>query len=287
VRADVLEITDLLWPVDDAGRRLPVRRSVVVDRLRSGGQRRAARIVERMPATDDVLDVAAVDRLGVRVHCELQRLTEELQFGRRIADTLAPLVEPLRRDGGGVRVVDLGCGLGYVVRSLAHGNHLGPDVELVGVDLNPVLVAEADRLRRVEGLACRFVHGDALRPGVAVDDPARTVIVSSGVLHHLAVEELTGLAAAQAGLGVAAWAHWDIAPCFWSTLGAVVFHAARMREPVARHDGVLSARRAHPADVLLATARAGAPGYDHAVLEGPRWHPRAVDVVRPLVGVRR
>lgn len=241
----------------------------------------------RMPATDDVLDADAVDHLGIRVHCELQRLTEELQFARRVAATLGPLLDPLGADGRVVRVVDLGCGLGHLVRSLAHGGHLGPRVELVGVDLNPVLIAEAERLRQAEDLACRFVHGDALRPGVAVEDPGRTVVVSSGVLHHLSVDELTELAAALAGLGVAGWAHWDIAPCFWSTVGAAVFHAARMREPVSRHDGVLSARRAHPAHVLLTAVRAGAPGYEHAVHEGPRWHPRAVDVVRPLVGVRR
>ncbi|NHA68211.1 methyltransferase domain-containing protein [Phycicoccus flavus] len=287
MRADAVEITDLLWDVAADGVRRPVRRSAVVDRLRATGQHGAARIVARMPATDDVLDPDAVDALGVRVHCELTRLVEELQFPRRVAATLAPVLDRLRAAGPGpVRVVDLGCGLGYVVRSLARSGLLGPDVELVGVDLNPVLVAEAERLRRDEDLACRFVHGDALAPGVAVERPGRTVVVSSGVLHHLSTEELTALVRAQAGLGVAGWAHWDIAPCLWSTLGAWVFHRARMREPVSRHDGVLSARRAHPAPVLLAAARDGAPGYRHAVLEGPRWHPRAIDVVRPLVGTR-
>ncbi len=287
-RPEVVEITDLLWNVDEAGRRLPVHRSAVVGRLRASRQHRAARIVARMPATGDVLDDAWVDALGLRVHCELQRLVEELQFPRRVAALLGPLLDDLRTNGAGpVRVVDLGCGLGYVVRSLAHRGLLGPGVELVGVDLNPVLVAEADRLARVEGLDCRFVHGNALAPGVAVDDPARTVVISSGVLHHLNVAALTDLARAQAGLGLAAWAHWDIAPCRWSTLGAWIFHQARMRESVSRHDGVLSARRAHPAEVLIATARAGAPGYDHAVREGPRWHPAAIDVVRPLVGIAR
>ncbi|WP_299441459.1 class I SAM-dependent methyltransferase [uncultured Phycicoccus sp.] len=288
LRRDAVEITDLLWRIDEAGRRLPVRRSEVVERLLASGQRKAARTVARMPARDDVLDDEWVDALGIRVHCELQRLVEELQFPRRVAALLAPLLDDLRAGGGGpVRVVDLGCGLGYVVRSLAHRGLLGPGVELVGVDLNPVLVAEADRLARAEELDCRFVHGDALRPGVAVDDPARTVVISSGVLHHLSPESLTALARAEAALGLAAWAHWDIAPCGWSTLGAWIFHQARMREPVSRHDGVLSARRAHPAEVLLATARSGAPEYDHAVHEGPRWHPAAIDVVRPLVGIRR
>jgi hypothetical protein len=64
-----------------------------------------------------------------------------------------------------------------------------------------------------------------------------------------------------------------------------VFHQARMREPVSRHDGVMSARRAHPAAVLLAAARAGATNYEARVLEGGRWQPRAIDVLRPVVGI--
>ena len=116
-------------------------------------------------AQDGVLDAGYVDALGVRVHCELQRLGEELQPGRRVAALLAPLVARVRGPGGGaVRVVDVGCGLGYVVRSLAATSALGPDVELVGVDLNPVLVAEAGRLAGQEGLSCWFVRGGAFEP---------------------------------------------------------------------------------------------------------------------------
>lgn len=259
----------------------------VVELLRSRSQRRASRIVARLPATDGVLDAESVDGLARRVHCELQRLGEELQFSRRVAAQLEPLIDQLRGRGHRqLRVVDVGCGLGYVVRALAAHRSLGDDVELVGVDLNPVLVAKARHLSRVEGLDCRFINGDALAPGVAIDDGPATVVISSGLLHHLGEAELITFFSAQAQAGVAAFAHWDIAPCLWSTLGAWVFHQARMREAVSRHDGVLSARRAHPADVLLRAAEAGAAGYLPAVLEGSRWHPRALDVLRPIVGAR-
>ena len=162
---------------------------------------------------------------------------------------------------------------------------LGQNVELVGVDLNPVLIGEANRLAKREGLACGFVRGDAFTPGVAIEDGARTIVMSSGLMHHLREPELVEFFAAQARLGVAAFAHWDIAPCLWSTLGAWVFHQARMREPVSRHDGVLSARRAHSSSVLEGAARTGAPD-DDRMLEGARWQPRALDVVRPIVGTR-
>lgn len=287
VAARLLEITDLLWEVDPDGVPVGVAKADVLRRLRERGQRHAARIVSAFPEADGVLDPDYVDDLGFRVHCELQRLGEELQLGRRIAALLGPVVEAVRGRGAGpVRVIDVGCGLGFVVRAMAASVTLGDDVELVGVDLNPVLVSGARRLAEREGLACHFLQGDALRPGVAVDEGTRCIVISSGLLHHLPESGLPDFFAAQARLGVAAFAHWDIAPCLWSTLGAWVFHQARMREPVSRHDGVVSARRSYPAGVLAAAARAGAPGYDVRVLEGSRWHPRALDVLRPVVGVR-
>ncbi len=167
-----MEITDLLWQVDAAGARLPVAKGDVLTRLRQGGQHRAARIVSAIPAGGGILDPDYVDALGVRVHCELQRLGEELQFGRRVAALLSPIIDTMRRDGAGpVRVVDVGCGLGFVVRAMAACSALGPDVELVGVDLNPVLVAEA-RLPGADvqelpdaGLRDQEVHRPGQEPG--------------------------------------------------------------------------------------------------------------------------
>ena len=282
-----MEITDLLWPVDGRGAPVPAVKADVVSALRERGQRGAARIVSAIPAPGGILEPAYVDALGLRVHRELQRLGEELQLGRRVGALLRPVVETVRAGGAGrVRVVDVGCGLGFVVRAMAASCALGPDVELVGVDLNLALVAEARRLAGREGLACRFACGDAFRPGLAVEDGACSVVISTGLLHHLPEQGLAEFFAAQARLGVAAFAHWDIAPCLWSTLGAWVFHRARMREAVSRHDGVLSARRAYAAPVLEAAARTGAPGYDIQVLEHSRGHPRALDVLRPVVGIR-
>jgi SAM-dependent methyltransferase len=287
MEARLLEITDLLWSVDAGGVPVPVAKAQVLDRLRARGQHRAARIVSAIPAAEGILDPGYVDALGLRVHCELQRLGEELQFARRVAALLYPVTETIRGRGARrVRVVDVGCGLGFVVRALAASSALGPDVELAGVDLNPVLVTEARRLAELEGLACCFAQGDAFRPGLAAEDGACSVIISSGLMHHLPESGLAEFFAAQSRLGVAAFAHWDIAPCLWSSAGAWIFHRARMREAVSRHDGVVSARRSYTASVLEAAARAGAPGYDIRVLEGSRWHPRALDVLRPVVGIR-
>ena len=282
-----LEITDLLWSVDADGVRSDVSREDAVDTLVRLGQRRAAQIVSGLPSVGGVLDPVAVDALGIRVHCELQRLGEELQFGRRVAALLSGLVRDLQPSlKAPVRIVDVGCGLGFVVRWLAATGTLGPFVELVGVDLNPVLISEATRLAAAEGLSCWFVCSNAFEPGGAIDDGTRTIVISSGLLHHIPAVELPSFFAEQARLRVAAFAHWDIAPCLWSTICAWVFHRARMREPVSRHDGVLSARRAHSAAILETAARATASAYNPQVREGSRWHPRALDVLRPVVGMR-
>lgn len=254
--------------------------------LRERGQGRAARIVGRLSAVGDELDTEAVDALGLRVHRELSRLGEELQLAHRMADLVEELLARLGLEGQAVRLVDVGCGLGHVLRTIAARRLLPASVELVGADLNPVLIAEAERLARCESLDVHFDAADAFAPGSVIADGRRTVVVSTGLLHHLGEDELADFFAAQDRLGVAAFAHWDIVPCLWSTVGAWVFHQARMREPVSRHDGVLSARRAHPTEVLLGAARSTCQEYDVSVREGGRWRPRALDVLRPIVGLR-
>jgi hypothetical protein len=97
MEARLLEITDLLWPVDSGGAPVPALKADVVNALRGRGQRGAARIVSAIPAAEGILDPAYVDALGLRVHRELQRLGEELQLGRRVAALLRPVVEALRR----------------------------------------------------------------------------------------------------------------------------------------------------------------------------------------------
>lgn len=277
-----VEITDLVrgWLPD--GSRRPIRRDDVVALLRERGQRRGARIAAALPASDDgLLDLAVLDALVLRVHAELQRFSEELNQGRRTAARLRPLLDGL--GPGPVRVVDVGCGLGHVIRWIAATAALGPDVELVGVDLDRTLVASAAALAAEEDLPCRFLAADAFAPGGVIADPDRTVVISAGLLHHLQGEDLAAFFAAQTRLGVAAFVHWDPVPGPWSVLGARVFHRARMREPVSRHDGVLSVRRSHRAADLLAAAQH--PDYDVACADPRRA--LTTHVVRPLVGVRR
>ncbi|MDY0815160.1 class I SAM-dependent methyltransferase [Kitasatospora purpeofusca] len=278
-----LEISDLITAVDPAtGRRLPVRRAEVVERLHAHGDRRAARIVAELPADQDgVLDGVAVDRLLISVHTELQRLSEELRIGERLVHLLRPLFTAIRASGvpGPYRLVDIGCGLGYLVRWLAATGALAPDVELLGVDLDAALVGEAGRLARDEELRCRFVHGDAF----ALPEAA-TVYVSTGVLHHFPEPALTDFFAAQGASPALAFCHYDIAATGLAPIGAWMFHRARMRHPLGRHDGVASARRAHSDETLLRTAAAS--GMRPLLYEPRRVANPFCTTLRPVLGLR-
>ncbi len=277
-----LEITDLIGA---GGARGPADGAA---RLRERGQRRAARMVARLPACDGEFDRDRVDALQLRIHYELQRLEDELSLAHLVAQHLKPLVEDIRGDRGGVvRVVDVGCGIGFLLRAIAHGGWLGPGVELVGVDRNPVLVRESRRLADAESLAADFRDGDAFSGSGAIADPDATVVISSGVMHHIPPEDLVAFFAAHERSGVAAFAHWDLQPTAWAVLGSWLFHQARMRSAIARHDGVLSTRRAHTAATLLAAARAGAPSYRAECADGHALVPNPLRVLRPIIGVRK
>ena len=278
----------MIWSCDaTTGERLSVSASGVVETLRASGQARAARLVAALPTDGDALDPHHVDRLLWRVHAELQRLSEELQMPRRVAHTIKPWIGKIRRDHptGRVRVLDIGCGLGYVPRWLSSRNVFDGPVEYVGVDHNSTLIGYAQQLAKDEHLDCAFIAGDAFSLAAAIPEPETTIVISTGLLHHLTQPELRQFFEQHYEAGVWGFAHWDTEPGPLTSLGAWIFHQARMRERLSRHDGVLSARRAHTARTLLEAASA-ADGYTVECRDHPRRRPTLIDVLRPITGTR-
>lgn len=258
--ARALEISDLIVRFDSATlEQLPVSKGEVVAALVSAGDPGAARIVRRLPEREGRLDQDFVKHLLVQVHCEIQRLSEEFQHGQRMRALLASLLASLRGSHPGpIRVVDIGCGTGYVLRWLARFGSLGPDVELVGVDFNRDLIEEAAHLAAEEGLDVRFEHGDALRRKDGAD-----IYISTGVLHHFEPEHLVEFFERQRD--AKAIVHFDFRPSRLAWLGAWIFHELRMRHPLSRHDGVVSAIRAYSTETLIHAARKGLPAFDVSV----------------------
>ena len=284
------EISDLIVDYDPVTlERRDVAKQSVLDGLRGRVPARALRVAARLPAGGGgegaLLDRAAVDGIVVRSHLELQRLEEEFRVAAVVAEALAPLVAFVRAQGPArpIRVVDLGCGLGFVVRWLAaHAQApLGDDVELVGADCNHTLVAAAQRLAEAEHLPCRFVAGNAF----ALREPAQ-IVISVGVLHHFRGDALAQVFAQHEAAGVRAFAHFDIRPSRIAPLGSWIFHQARMREPLARCDGFWSTVRAHHAATLRAAVAAGAPGFAAGLLDARPGLYTLLRIFQGIVGVR-
>src|ERR1700694_4359542 len=113
---DSPEISDRIVDFDmETLARLPVEKQALMEYFRGIGNRRAARVVADIPSIDGILNPAAVDRLLVRVHREMQRLAEEFHHGRRLLELLLPIIDILRKKDTRrpIRVVDIGCGTGY------------------------------------------------------------------------------------------------------------------------------------------------------------------------------
>jgi SAM-dependent methyltransferase len=279
------EITDLIVQHDPQTlERLPVGKQQVLNVFHKFGNRQALRAVEALPERDGRLDVRAIDRMFVTVHWEMQRLSEEFYHGPRVHELLRAVIAAIRSHGvaGPLRVVDVGCGIGYNIRWLAAHTPLpAQGVELAGVDLNSALINEAARLARAENLPCQFVHGDAFSP-----QHSGQIYLSTGVIHHFRGDSLVKFLHRHDQPEIHAFLHYDFQPWFLAPVGSWFFHLLRMRTAIARHDGVLSAARAYSASELTEAARSGAPGFVSGIYGAQIWNTPAPRVFHTLIGVR-
>lgn len=150
------------------------------------------------------------------------------------------------------------------------------------MDLNSALIREAIRLAEAEELDCSFIHGDAFSPQYAGN-----IVLSTGVLHHFRGEVLEEFLRRHQGGETQAFLHFDFQPWFLAPAGSWFFHWLRMRTPIARHDGVLSAARAHKGQTLIQAARKNAPDFASGIYGARIWNTPAPRVFHTLVGVRR
>ncbi len=280
------EITDLIVRHNPLtlGRE-PVRKREVLKTFQEFGNRQAMRAVEKLPEWDGALVDAAVDRTMLAVHWEMQRLAEEFYHGHRVWEILRAAVTALRKTGflSKIRIVDVGCGIGYTPRWLAaRVSAREQGLEFAGVDLNSTLIREATRLAEAERLDCQFFHGDAFSPELAGN-----IVISTGVVHHFRGAALEEFLRRHDREETQAFFHFDFQPWLLAPVGSYFFHRLRMRTAIARHDGVLSAARAHTAETLVDAARKGAPGFASGIYGARIWNTPAPRVFHTLVGLRR
>lgn len=279
------EITDLIVQHDPRTlERLHVRKQAVLEVFSQFHNRKALRAVRPLPENAGILDDREIDILLLSVHWEMQRLAEEFYHGHRVWELLQPVIASVRQAGihETLRIVDVGCGIGYTMRWLAAKIPLAKyDIELIGMDLNSTLITEANRLGSAESLPCRFLHGDAFSP-----ENSSHILLSTGVIHHFRGQALLEFLRQHDRPETQAFLHFDFQPSFLAPFGSTFFHYLRMRTAIARHDGVLSALRAHDARTLTEAARASAPGFASGIYGAKIWNTPAPRVFHTLVGLR-
>jgi SAM-dependent methyltransferase len=279
------EISDLVVQHDPKTlERLPVNKQEILKVFEGFSNLKAARVIEKIPATNGFLDPKAVDRLMLTVHWEMQRLAEEFYHGNRVHRILRATIDAMRSNGfsGPIRIVDVGSGVGYTIRWLAaHTSLPAEKIELTGVDLNSTLVTEANRLACAESLPCSFFHGDAFST-----DLAGQIYISTGVIHHFRGDDLTSFFRQHGTETTQAFIHFDFQPWALAPFGSWFFHVIRMRTPLARHDGVLSAARAHTQQTLVSAARAGVKNLATGMYGERIWNTPLPRVFHALVGFR-
>ena len=282
------EISDLIIQHDPVTlERLPVRKEDVRSVFAKLGNRQAVKVIDALPDHNGVLDPAAIDKLFVIVHSEMQRLAEEFYHAGRVWELLQAVIAAIRATSAvpieRLRIVDIGCGIGYTVRWLAARTPLAAQgVDLVGMDLNSALIKEASRLARAENLPCRFVHGDAFSPA-----NSGHIYLSTGVLHHFRGDDLANFFRRHELQETQAFLYYDFQPSFLAAPGSWFFHVVRMRTGLARHDGVLSAVRVHSAETLVTAARTASRGFASGMYGRKIWRTPLPRVFHTLVGIRR
>jgi 2-polyprenyl-3-methyl-5-hydroxy-6-metoxy-1,4-benzoquinol methylase len=169
---------------------------------------------------------------------DLAQVNRWLQAYRPVLGWLDSL--KLQKMNGTIRIVDVGCGYGDVLRRIERWAALrGIAVELTGIDLNPDAVAIAAEASGPQS-AIRWRHGDVF--GFAPEEPPH-VVVSSLFTHHLAETDIVRFLQWMEGQAEVGWFIHDLSrnrnPYYLFRLLAGVMRL----HPFVRHDGPVSIRR--------------------------------------------
>lgn len=197
----------------------------------------------------ELMDSPTLDRerhLGA-----LDALARVNAVSRTVGRVWAEVVRVARRGRTPVRVLDVACGGGDVLRGVAlRASSEGVEVELHGCDRSPVALERARE--RAGALGARLVELDVLR------DPlpsANDIVCSSLFLHHLAEAEAAAVLASMAAATDQVLLVQDLLRTrlgyllAWAGLGLLT------SSDVARHDGLVSVASAWTVDEVASLCR--------------------------------
>jgi SAM-dependent methyltransferase len=172
----------------------------------------------------------------------------------------------------GVRLLDVGTGSGQVLEDLLGWGRArgGRNWEGVGVDLRKEMLDVAAAADRGAGPAPRYVRGDAL--ALPFRDAAFDAVFSTLTLHHFSDDQAVVLVSEMARVSRDRVVVCDLERCLPAYLCARVLAATRWRDdPLTRHDGPLSVRRAFTPEELRAIGQRAGLGGARIVRRFPSW----------------
>ncbi len=213
-----------------------------------------SRCRERIDAAEWFDDARLTPALVARYLHDLEKVNRYLLGARSVLVHLAPLLSDGRSDP--LRVVDLGCGGGEVLRALArqarkhHRPFLG-----IGLDINPLVVAYArSQARQLPELS--WIRADAFAMPFAPG--SMDAVISTTMVHHLDPGQVVDLlqrarAVARGWLVIS-----DLIRSYPALTAFRVFSRLAGFHEGSRHDGVVSVCRAYrPQELEGLAATAG------------------------------
>ena len=121
-------------------------------------------------------------QFNVTQHYEFSSAAESLEYFHWRNDQYPGYIElmPVAGQDGKV-VLDYGCGPGHDV--IGFGTYSKPR-RLIGVDVSPTSLAEAERRARLHGIPVEFLRIDERDNSIPIESGSVDYIHSSGVIHH-------------------------------------------------------------------------------------------------------
>ncbi len=168
------------------------------------------------------------------------------RWGRVYRTHLRPA---LARSGGPVRILDVGCGGGDVLRRLVRlARRDGLAVEGIGIDPDPRACEVASGGERGDGVSFRQARSDEL----VAEGEQFDAVVSNHLLHHLDTASLEGVLSDSEALASRVCVHSDIARSRLAYAAFAVGAAPLAPGTFLRVDGLRSIRRSYTRDELAA-----------------------------------
>lgn len=214
---------------------------------------------------DDLAADPAVTRQSLRELELINRLLGGFALSLEALDTLR-----LEAAHAPVRIVDVGCGSGDMLRRMAHwARRRGIPVDLVGVDWNPVMIAVAQEAS-VAYPEVRYVLADVWSDELT--QLGADVVHSSLFCHHFDAPELPRLMRHFAASARRAVVVNDLHRHWFAYYSIILLTRLFSRSTQVKYDGPVSVLRAMTrADWVEALAAAGLSGYQLRWRWAFRW----------------